>query len=128
MAHQAEVISYIMRTILLILDLQTYIFHLCVHCVEPVSIVPSPECVLEDMISHVLREQFEYVFVDKVNVQFASPLDCYVQAFATCVDLHSEWPWGEEVVEARLEDRISCVLNEFFNTILVDYIGLNIYN
>ena len=117
-----------MSTILLILDLQTYIFHLCVHCVEPLSIIPSTEFVLEDVISHVLFEKFEYVFVDKVNAQFASPLDCYVQVFATCVNMRSAWPWGEEVVEATLEERISCVLTEFFGTILVDYIGLNIYD
>ena len=116
-----------MKAILFILDLQTYIFHLRAQCIGPLSIVLPTESIVEDMISHILLEQFECVLINEVRAHCASPLDCSVQVFATCMDIHDEWPFHQEFVEAILEERIGCVLTEFFDTIHIDYISLNMY-
>jgi len=114
-----------MKAILLMLDLQSCVFHLRAQCIGPLSIVQPTEFVVEDMISHILLEQFELVLIDEVSVHFSSPLDCYVQVFATCINhLRSEWPCHKEFVEAVLEERVGCVLTEFFDNINIDYVSL----
>ena len=114
------------------------LFHMSAQCISNFNeVLPGDiaitELAVEDMIGHILLEQFESVLVDDVSTSFFSLPEAeqhYVlHIYATCIDTaHSSTFYSKEFTEFVLEGRIGCVLMELFGTINIDTIEIRTLN
>jgi hypothetical protein len=136
---QETEVSYHMNTIILPTNnANACLFHMTAQCSSDFNeVLPSnraiTELAVEDMIGHILLEQFESVLVDDVSTSFfnlsGTKHHCVLQIYATCIDTaRSSTLYNMEFTEFVLEDRIGCVLMELFGTINIDTIEIRMLN